>query len=80
MAKSGTKFILAGITGVAVGFALGILFAPDKGSKTRKKVRKKIRHMAESLGEDYPENLGFLKSMFNRNPEEETSGNEEPNQ
>ncbi len=73
MAKSGTKFIMAGLAGVAVGFALGVLFAPEKGSKTRKKLKKKIKGVAQDLSDKYPENMGFLKTLFTGKQEEETA-------
>jgi gas vesicle protein len=77
MAKSSTKFILAGLAGLAAGIAIGVLFAPEKGSKTRKKLKKKMQGIAENLGDEYPENLGFLKSLFRRqeeDPAEEEEG------
>lgn len=43
------KVLLGVIAGAAVGAALGILFAPDKGSVTREKLSK--------TGEDYFEDL-----------------------
>ena len=40
MSKSG-KILVAVAAGIAAGAVLGILFAPGKGSETRKKLNKK---------------------------------------
>ena len=37
----GGKVVLGVLAGVAVGALAGILFAPDKGSETRRKISKK---------------------------------------
>ncbi|MEP6673723.1 MAG: YtxH domain-containing protein [Ferruginibacter sp.] len=39
------------LTGVAVGAALGILYAPAKGSKTRRRLAKRGRDIKESWRE-----------------------------
>lgn len=48
------KVLLGIVAGVAVGAALGVLYAPDKGSATRKNITKK--------GEDYAKDI---KTKFN---------------
>lgn len=45
--------LLALVTGVAVGAGIGILFAPEKGSKTRGKIKKKYLDNQNELKEKY---------------------------
>lgn len=37
------------LTGVGIGVGLGMLFAPDKGEVTRKKLKNKLNDMCESI-------------------------------
>jgi gas vesicle protein len=47
------KVLLGLLAGVAAGALLGVLFAPDKGSSTRKKITKKGEDYVESLTEKF---------------------------
>jgi len=44
------------VIGMAVGAALGVLFAPAKGSKTRRRLARKGRHIKESWN-DFKDNI-----------------------
>jgi gas vesicle protein len=50
--KSG-KVVLGVLAGLAAGAALGILFAPDKGTNTRKKIGKKKDEMLDDVKEKF---------------------------
>ena len=52
------KILLGVLAGVAVGALLGVLFAPDKGSNTRKKLLNKGEDYADALKEKFDELLG----------------------
>ncbi len=52
--KSG-KVVLSAVVGVAAGAVLGMLFAPAKGSATRKRVAGKITDYAEDVQENLNE-------------------------
>jgi gas vesicle protein len=47
--NSSSKILLGFIAGAAIGGALGILLAPDKGSETRKRIVEKGNDLGDSL-------------------------------
>jgi gas vesicle protein len=49
------KLVLGLLAGIAAGATLGILFAPDKGHKTRRKIARKSSDYAEEIGEKIEE-------------------------
>ena len=46
-----TKVIVALLAGLAAGAALGILFAPDKGTETRDKLSESLANLGDSIKE-----------------------------
>ena len=70
MAKSSSKILLAGIAGLAAGVAIGLLFAPARGSKTRKRLKKRLMSLADIIEDDVTDKLGALKSVFSGDEEE----------
>jgi gas vesicle protein len=57
---SSGKVLLGVLAGFAVGAALGVLFAPDKGWNTRKRISKKAEDIADDLREKFDE---FIDSI-----------------
>lgn len=61
--KSG-KIILGVLAGIAIGALAGILFAPNSGERTRKKITDKGDDFADLLKDKTEEYLETLKSKY----------------
>jgi len=73
---SSGKVLLGLLAGVAAGTLLGILFAPEKGSDTRKKFSKKGEDFADTLKEKFNEFLDSISENLDE-VKEEVPGNAE---
>jgi gas vesicle protein len=57
---SSGKILLGVLAGVAAGALLGVLFAPDKGWNTRKRISKKADDYMDGLREKFNEFLDTI--------------------
>ena len=71
--SNNTNLIAGIIGGAAAGLAVGMLYAPDKGSETRRKIREKAVDVKDNLVEKtnniaqkITENIGSGKSELER--------------
>lgn len=59
--------VVAGLlAGLAVGTVLGILFAPEKGSDTRKKIANKGKDSLDNLKNKYNDAIDHLTSKLDQ--------------
>ena len=63
---SSGKVVLGLLAGVAAGAIAGLLFAPDKGSGTRKKITKKGKDYEKKLEKKFSKNMDLANKEFNK--------------
>jgi gas vesicle protein len=67
------KIVLGVLAGVAVGALIGVLFAPDKGCETRRKISKKSHDVAEDIKERFSKIVDDLAGKHGGGEEEEST-------
>ena len=61
-----TKVVVALLAGLAAGAALGILFAPDKGTETRDKLSESLKNLGDSIRETAANEIDNLMGFKNK--------------
>lgn len=64
--SSTTKVVGALIVGAAAGAALGVLFAPKKGSETRQDIAEKAKKATKNLKDKFQGQVDELKSQVSK--------------
>ena len=57
------KILAAVAAGIAAGAVLGILFAPDKGSETRRKINEKGKKFADDVKDKFQKGKDKFNDM-----------------
>lgn len=58
--------VIGALAGLAVGALLGVLFAPDKGTETRKKIAKKSKDTSDALKHKFDEFVDNVTDHFEK--------------
>lgn len=60
------KVVLGVIAGLAAGSILGVLFAPEKGSTTRRNIRRKGEDEIDALKDKFSEFVDNVSEKFDK--------------
>ncbi|AMR31220.1 hypothetical protein A0256_07160 [Mucilaginibacter sp. PAMC 26640] len=58
-----TKVVVALLAGLAAGAALGILFAPERGTETRDKLSDSLKNLSDTIKETAASEIDRLVSL-----------------
>lgn len=58
-----SKVVVALLAGLAAGAALGLLFAPEKGSETRDKLSQSLKDFGDSIKDKAADEINNLSNL-----------------
>ena len=64
------KLFSAFVLGTAAGFAAGILMAPEKGEKTRKKLLAEMDKVSQDVAKQADKQMAKIKEGYNKKVDE----------
>jgi gas vesicle protein len=62
--NSTSKIIAATLAGVAAGALMGLLFAPDKGEETRRKISEKYTDLSDTIRNKVADLVDTIKKEY----------------
>ena len=72
-----TDVFVGVLSGLAVGALLGVLFAPDKGSNTRRKIAQKGSDISDNLKGSFSNFMASIEDQYSNFTEEAEDALEE---
>jgi len=63
---SKVNVVIGALAGVAVGALLGVLFAPDNGKETRRKIISKSKETTDDLKDKFSEFIDGISERFDK--------------
>jgi len=72
-----TDVFVGVLSGLAVGALLGVLFAPDKGSNTRRKIAQKGTDVADNLKGSFSDFIASIEDQYSNFASETSDAIEE---
>jgi gas vesicle protein len=64
--NTASKILLAALGGAVIGAAIGILFAPDKGSETRRKMSDAAKDFSDKAKDKVKEGMKMASGFKNK--------------
>ena len=61
-----SKVLIGFLAGLAAGAALGLLFAPEKGSETRDKLSQSLKDLGDSIRDKAADEINNLSNLKDR--------------
>jgi len=58
-----SKVLIGLLTGLAAGAALGLLFAPEKGSETRDRLNQSLKDLGETIKDRAADEINALANL-----------------